>query len=138
MVLSTLDSAHIWFCLLGIMFMKEYFYLRSFCPSRIVFTIDTINCGFCSRLALCSWESVQLGGCLLEFCLFWLLFTWNQFTWESCHMTICPSRMCPLLVLSTLLSAHVWFCLLGNLSNWVFVILDFVHFRVRPYDILSK
>ena len=53
--------------------------------------------------------------------------TRNQFTCGSCHMTICPSRMCPLLVRSTLLSLHVWFCLLGSLSNWVFVYLNSVH-----------
>ena len=51
MVLSTLDSAHIWFCLLGIMFMKEYFYLRSF-TLGIMFTwvfdyLDSVHLGVC-------------------------------------------------------------------------------------------
>ena len=91
----------------------------TFCPSRIVFTIDTINCGFCSRLALCSWESVQLGGCLLEFCLFW----------ESGHMTFCPRRIlsiidsvnygfCPRVVLSTWESVQLCVCLPGFCPLW--------------------
>ena len=40
------------------------------------------------------------------------------------------------MVLSTLDFAQVWFCLLGILSNWVFVYLDSVHFGVWQHDIL--
>ena len=97
---STLESGHMIFSL-----------------SRIVSTICYVNYGFCSRLALSTWDAVQLGVCLLGFCPLASLATWH-----SAHIGLFP-----LLVLSTLLSAHVWFCLLGSLSNWVFVYLNSVH-----------
>ena len=88
-----------------------------FCPSGIVSIICSVNSAFCSRLALSTWDSVQLGVCLLGFSPLASLATWH-----SAHVGLLP-----LLVLSTLLSAHVWFCLLGSLSNWVLVYLNSVH-----------
>ena len=99
-ILSTLESGHM-----------------TFSPRRIVSTIGYVNSGFCSRLALSTWDSVQLGVCLLGFCPLA-----NLATWHSAHVGLLP-----LLVLTTLLSAHGWFCLLGSLSNWVFVYLSSVH-----------
>ena len=51
LVVSTLDSAPSWFCLLVIMFMKEYFYLRP-CTLGILFTfvfdsLDSVHLGVC-------------------------------------------------------------------------------------------
>ena len=105
----------------------------TFSPSRIVSTISSVNSWFWSNLVLSTsdyaheglflfeimstWQSVQLGVCLLGFCPLASLATWH-----SAHVILFL-----LLVLSTLLYAHVWFCLLGSLSNWVFVYLNSVH-----------
>ena len=151
MVLPTLDSAQIWFCLLGIMFMKEYFYLRS-CTLGILFTwvfdyLYSVHLGVCphdsqstklsaydkvfqissgSPLVLYTFESVQLGVYLPGFCTLWSLATWHSF----------QVGLCPLLVLSTLDCAHFWFCLLGSQSTCVVVYLESVHLGVWPHDIL--
>ena len=89
----------------------------TFCPSGIVSIICSVNSAFCSCLALSTWDYVQLGVCLLGFCPLASLASWH-----SVHIGLFP-----LLVLSTLLSAHVWFCLLGSLSNWVFFYLNSFH-----------
>ena len=89
----------------------------TFCPRRIVSTIDSVNYGFCPRVVLSACESVQLGVCLPGFCP-----RWSLVTWHSLQMGLCP-----ILVLSTLDFAHVWYCLLGILSNWVFAYMDSFH-----------
>ena len=89
----------------------------TFCPRRIVSTIDSFNYGFCPRVVLSTWKSVYLGGCLLEICLLGSLATWR-----SAHVGLFP-----LLVLWTLLSAHVWFCLLGRQTNWVAFYLNSIY-----------
>ena len=40
----------------------------TFCPHSIVFTIDSVNYGFCTRVVLSTLESIHLGGCLLGIC----------------------------------------------------------------------
>ena len=129
LVLSTLFSTHLWFYLLGIMFIKDLFYLRScplgilfswvlsswilstkepgcmtFCPRRLVSTNDSVNSGFCSRFVLSSSNYVHLGGCLVGIYPLGSLATWHfpHVGWF------------PLFVLSTLDCALYWFGLLGS------------------------
>ena len=91
----------------------------TFLPDRIVSSIGSVNSRLCSLLVLSTWESVHLRLYLLWFCPLDDL--------STCH--VAHVGLCPLLVLSALDSAHPWFCLLGSLSNWVFVYLNSVHLR---------
>ena len=99
----------------------------TFSSCRIM-SIGSVNSGFYSHLALSTWDSVQLGVCLLGFCPLGSLAKLH-----SAHVGLCP-----LLVLSTLDSTQVWFCLLGILSIWMFVYLDSVHLGVWPHNNLPR
>ena len=78
LILSTLGSGHI-----------------KFSPNKIVSTIGSVNSGLCSLEVLSTWDSLQLGVCLLGFCLLASLATWH-----FAHVGLFP-----LLALSTLISA---------------------------------
>ena len=126
LVLSNLDCAHFWFCLLGCQSTWVVVYMESVHSG--VWLHDSESTKFSahdkvfqislgSPLALSFCESVQLGVCLPGFCPLW-----SQTTWHSLQIGLCP-----LSVLSTLDFAHVWFCLLRRLCNWVFVYLNSIY-----------
>ena len=102
----TFSSLRLWICPTRCLSSWIWSTLESghmtFCPRRIVSTIGSVNSAFRSYLVLSSWKFVQLGVCLLEFCLLASLATRH-----SAHVGLCL-----LLILSTMGSAHVWLCLL--------------------------
>ena len=110
------------------------------CLPRIVSTIGSVNSWVCLNLVLSTrdyvheglflfeimytWQSVQLGVCLLGFFPLWSLATWH-----SLHLDLCPllvlstSGFCSSLNLSTCDSVQLGVCLLGfcplwSLSTW--------------------
>ena len=98
-ILLTFGSVYLGFCPTGclptwILSTSESGHM-TFCPCRIVSTIGSVNSAFRSCLVLTSLESVQLEGCLLEFCLLW----------ESGHMTFSPNR-----IVSTIGSVNSGLC----------------------------
>ena len=94
----------------------------TFFPRRIVSTIDSVNSAFRSCLVLSSWKFVQLGICLLEFCLFW----------ESGHMTFCPCR-----VVSIISSLNSRFCSRLAYSTWDSIYLGVGLLGVCPLESLA-
>ena len=121
-ILLTFGSVYLGFCPTGclptwILSASESGHM-TFCLCRIVSTIGSVNSAFRSCLVLSSWKFVQLGVSLLEFCP----------SWESGHMTFCPSRIVSAIgSLNSRVLLTFGFCLLGSLSNWVFVYLNSVH-----------
>ena len=97
--------------------------------SKIVSTAGSVQTGFYSLLDRSTWETVQLGVCLLWFCPLGSLTSWH-----SAHVGLCP-----LLFLSTLDCAHFLFRLLGSRPTWDFIFFDSVHSKVCPHDeLLTK
>ena len=161
LVLSSWKFVQLGACLLEFCLFWESGHM-TFCPCRVVSISDSLNSRFCSRLAYSTWDSIYLGVCLLGVCPLESLATWHSAhvhtqkvfqissgsplvlslfesvqlgvylpgfctlwsltTWHSFQVGLCP-----LLVMWILDSAHVWLCLLGILSNWVFAYLDSVH-----------
>ena len=135
-VLSTLDSAHFWFCLLGSLSTWVFFYLESvhlgvwphdILPQRIVSIIRSLNSEFCSLLVLSTFGAGHLGVCLLGFCTLGNLCTCYSVNWGLCQE----------LVVFTLDSAPSWFCLLLIMSIQDFFNLNHVYLALCPLGSLS-
>ena len=74
LVLSTLDFAHVWFCLLGSQSTFVVVYLNSVYLGSLA-TWHSAHVGSCLLLVLSNGEFVHLGLCLLWFCPLESLFT---------------------------------------------------------------
>ena len=127
LVLSTLNCARFWFCLVGSPSTWDFMYFDSVhskvCPHDELLTKECVNSWFCLFCILLTFASVYLG-----LCPFVCLSTWNRSIWKHVHMIFCQlkivstiscvnSELCSFLVLSTWDYVHTGLLLIGILST---------------------